>query len=370
MYRILVFGMTENPGGIESFLMSYYRNIDRGKIQFDFLCNSYNPIAYEKEINNLGGRCFHIIARSKNYRKYKEELQNIFQKYAKEWEAIWVNVCSLANIDYLKFAKKYGIRRRIIHSHNSANMDNGLRGLLHIWNRRNVDKFATDYWACSKDAACWFYDEKIMSKVIIIHNAIDVRKMQFNETTRQLIREKYSWGDRKIIGNVGRLHFQKNQLFIIDIFNLICKKIPDAILVLIGQGEDEEKIRKKIDDLKIQNSVYMMGLQSNISDWLSTFDLFLFPSIFEGLSISAMEAQASGVPILASDNVIPSEVKMNDNFCFLSLNENAESWAKNACNMLQQAERIDYKMVKKAFEDAGYDIVMEAKKLEKILVNG
>lgn len=370
MYRILVFGMTENPGGIESFLMSYYRNINRDKFQFDFLCNSYKPIAYEKEINNLGGRCFHIIARSKNYHKYKEELQNVFQKYSKDWNAIWVNVCSLANIDYLKIAKKYGISRRIIHSHNSANMDSRLRGLLHIWNRRNINKFATDYWACSKDAACWFYNSKIMSKVIIIHNAIDVCKMQFNETTRQLIREKYRWGDRKIIGNVGRLHFQKNQIFMLDIFSFILKKIPDAILVLIGQGEDEKKIREKIDDLKIQDSVYMMGLQSNISDWLSTFDLFLFPSIFEGLSISAMEAQASGVSILASDNVIPFEVKMNNNFCFWSLDENAESWAEKACNMLQQAERIDCKMVKKTFEEAGYDIAMEAKRLEKILANG
>ena len=134
--RILVFGMTENPGGVESFLVNYYRHIDRNKIQWDFLCNSHNPVAYEDELISLGGRCFHISARSADRQKYRQELDSVFKEHAKEWSAIWVNVCSLANIDYLKVAKEYGIEKRIIHSHNSQNMDNWLRGLFHKWNKR------------------------------------------------------------------------------------------------------------------------------------------------------------------------------------------------------------------------------------------
>lgn len=138
--RILVFGMTENPGGVESFLVNYYRHIDRNKIQWDFLCNSHNPVAYEDELISLGGRCFHISARSADRQKYRQELDSVFKEHAKEWSAIWVNVCSLANIDYLKVAKEYGIEKRIIHSHNSQNMDNWLRGLLHKWNKRQIGK--------------------------------------------------------------------------------------------------------------------------------------------------------------------------------------------------------------------------------------
>lgn len=126
MYKILVFGMTENPGGVESVIMNYYHYMDKNTFHFDFLCNSYNKIAFEEEIISNGSQTFHFPARSKNYKKYKKELKNFFENNASKYDAIWVNVCSLANIDYLKMAKKYGIKRRIIHSHNSQNMDSRL----------------------------------------------------------------------------------------------------------------------------------------------------------------------------------------------------------------------------------------------------
>lgn len=135
MKRILVFGMTENPGGVESFLMNYYRHIDRSRIQFDFLANSHESVAYEQEIISMGARVFHITARSENLKVYKKELKRLFVEHSAEWQAIWVNVCSLANIDYLKIAKQFGIKKRIIHSHNSQNMDSKLRGILHNINK-------------------------------------------------------------------------------------------------------------------------------------------------------------------------------------------------------------------------------------------
>lgn len=366
MYKILVFGMTENPGGVESFIINYYRHIDRRKIQFDFLCNSYEPIAYEEEVKRLGGRCFHIIARHVDYRKYVLELEKVFREYASEWDAIWVNVCSLANVDYLKEARKYKIKKRIIHSHNSQNMDSKLRGILHWWNKKKIGKLATDFWACSEDAARWFYSDKELKRAVIIHNAIDIEHVQFDVKKRETIRKKYCWGKKYVIGNVGRLHFQKNQSFMLDIFYYYYKKHSDSVLVLVGQGEDEKMLKDKAAKLKLSTAVFWAGVQSDIQAWLSSFDLFLFPSKFEGLGIAALEAQVNGLPVLASAGVIPQEVKINNNFLFCELEDGAEVWSQKIDKM-QDMEREDFKAVRQKFIDSGYDIEAEVEKVEELL---
>ncbi len=364
--RVLVFGMTENPGGVESFLINYYRNINREKIQFDFLCNSHEPVAYEEELIALGGRTFHITARSKNRLLYKKELEEVFRFHAEEWSAIWVNVCSLANIDYLKIAKKYNIKKRIIHSHNSRNMDSKLRGILHHLNKLSIEKYATDFWACSDDAARWFYSGETLKKVVIIHNAIDVERMRFDPEKRNEIRDKYELQGKFVIGNVGRLHFQKNQEFAIEVFKLYHEKHPDSVLALVGQGEDEGKLKAKVKEYGLSDSVLFPGVQKNIQGWLSSFDLFLFPSVFEGLGIAALEAQAVGIPVLASKDVIPKEVKINDNFEFFDLKEGSEGWCNKLEDMSSQ-KRTEYDTVKENFVKNGYDIETEASKLEDFL---
>ena len=316
---------------------------------------------------SLGGRCFHISARSADRQKYRQELDSVFKEHAKEWSAIWVNVCSLANIDYLKVAKEYGIEKRIIHSHNSQNMDNWLRGLLHKWNKRQIGKIATDFWACSEDAAKWFYSGETLKKAVVIHNAIDVERMRFDEEKRKAIRTKYGWKDKYIIGNVGRLHFQKNQSFALDIFVEYLKKNKNVLLVLVGQGEDERMLKEKVDKLGIADRVFFAGLQSDIQAWLSCFDLFLFPSKFEGLGIVALEAQANGLTTISSKKVIPAEVKMNDNFYFMDLEAGAEAWSKQI-EEISGYERAEYSEVKKRFAEKGYDIDTETGKLETLLM--
>ena len=367
MIRILVFGMTENPGGVESFLLNYFRNIDRNVIQFDFLCNSHNLVAYEDELLALGARTFHITARSKNRKEYKKELKAVFNEHASEWHAIWVNVSSLANIDYLIIAKQYGIKKRIIHSHNSQNMDSKLRGMLHKWNKTQVGKYATDFWACSEDAAKWFYNEDLLQKVVIIHNAIDVERVAFDEKKRRDVRTKVNVSDEEyVIGNVGRLHFQKNQSFILDIFYEFTQKRPCAKLVFVGQGEDEIPLKEKCKTLGLKDKVVFAGVQSNVDAWLSAFDLFLFPSVFEGLSIAALEAQANGVPFLASRGVVPEEVRMNDNFVFYSLDESPMKWAQKIEEM-QNYKRLDHEKIRQNFIEKGYEIHHEVNKLATLL---
>ena len=370
MKRILVFGMTENPGGVESFLVNYYRHFDRSKLQWDFLCNSYEPVAYEDELLALGGRTFHIIARNKNPLKYRQELQSLYDAHAAEWVAVWVNVCSLANIDYLIMAKQYNIPKRIIHSHNSKNMDGRLRGLLHARNRTIIDRFATDFWACSKDAAEWFYRPDLMDRVHLIPNAIDVSQMSYREDDRDRIRQSLGIAsDEVVFGNVGRLHFQKNQSFAVDIFHEFHLKNPHSRLILVGQGEDEEKLRSKCNALGLETAVIFAGVQTDISAWLSSFDLFLFPSVFEGLGIAALEAQANGLPVLASSEVIPTDVKINPNVHFFSLQQNASSWAEVAASILSGDSRISDSGIITNFSSKGYEIQTAANILETLLLS-
>ena len=368
MKRILVFGMTENAGGVESFIMNYYRHIDREEIQFDFLCNTLSKVAYEDELLTLGGRVFHITSRRQNPVKYKKEILGIFKAHASEWSAVWINLNNLANIDYLKIAKGFGINKRIIHSHNSQNMDGSFnyRGILHHFNKCFVGKYATDFWACSEDAARWFYSGEAKKNAVIIHNAIDVERMAFDSAKRDAIRKTHGWEDLYVIGNVGRLQFQKNQSFSLDVFKHYHAEHPNSVLVFVGQGEDEQILRKKAGALGLSDCVFFAGVQHDIQAWLSSFDLFLFPSRFEGLSISAMEAQANGVPVLASKGVIPDEVRINDNFSFFDLDRGAEAWSEKIAEMTR-LEREAFDAIKARFQAKGYDIKTEAKKLEELL---
>ena len=364
MKRILIFGMTENPGGVESFLMNYYRFMDRSRLQFDFLCNTLVPAACEDEILSLGGEVFHITARSENMARFAKELQAFFTDRAAMYDVIWINVSSLANIDYLIYAKKHGIRRRIIHSHNAANMDSVLRGVLHRINRLRIGETATDFWACSEEAADWFYKGKPRKRARIIHNAIDPEKYAFCAEKRRRIRESLGWSGKFLIGNTGRLHFQKNQRFMLELMKMLIKRNRDFRMVLVGDGEDRNSLQAFIRANGLQDYVRLAGVQSDIQAWLSAFDLFLFPSLFEGASVSLIEAQANGIPILASDTAVIPEVHINDNLHVLSLRTKAEDWAGKIRRLAQTGEgRLSQETAALNIERSGYDIHREAEKL-------
>lgn len=362
MKRILVFGITENPGGVESVIMNYYRKIDRTKIQFDFLCNT-NVVAYEDEIISLGGKIYRITARSQNIKQFHKDLDNLFKN--NKFDAIWVNVCSLANVEYLKYAKKYGIKTRIIHSHNSANMDSKLRLIIHKLNRIRIGKLATHYWSCGELASKWFYNKIIIQsdKHKIIKNAIDIDKFKFDEKIRKEYRKNLNLENKFVIGHVGRFHFQKNQLFLIDVFNEIYKQKKDAVLVLIGQGEDEDKIKAKVKELKLEEVVQFLGVRNDVNKLFQAMDLFLFPSLFEGLPVVMVEAQTSGLPVVAS-NTISTESKITENVKFLSLKNKIEDWAD--C-VLKVDVKNDRKKVSSLLKNSEFDINQQVEEFEKLI---
>lgn len=360
--NVLIFGMTDNPGGIESVIMNYFRKINRKKYHFDFLCNTTN-VAYESEILALGGNIYRIAMRSQNRKRYYQDLDLFFSKNAKKYDAIWVNVCSLANIDYLIYAKKYGIKKRIIHCHNSQNMDSFFRGVLHKINKIILPKYATDFWSCSKEASKWFFNDETIksSRYSLIHNAIDVNCYKYDKDKRELLRKKYNLSDKFIVGNIGRLHFQKNQKFLLDIFAEIKKIKSESILMIVGDGEDRNELYKKSKELGISNEVCFLGTRNDVPELLQIMDVFVFPSLFEGLSLSLLEAQASSLPTFTSKGCVSKETKMTDFLYFISLKEKASTWAEIICSTDLNRDNLDIKGIR----DSGYDIDFETRKLEK-----
>ena len=359
MKRILVFGITENPGGVESLIMNYYREIEKAKIQFDFLCNT-EIVAYEKEILSLGGRIFRIPARRDGIWEFLGALDGFMKDHAKNYHAIWVNVCSLANIDYLKFAKKYGISKRIIHCHNADNGDGIFRGMLHKMNRRAVRRFATDFWTCSDQAVDWFFGRDIREKKTyrLIHNAIDLEKYRYKEDVRKEYRKNLGLENKKVIGHIGRFHFQKNHTYLIDTFCMVLKQEPSACLLLIGQGELMEEMKEKVKNLGIEAQVLFLGVREDINQLYQAMDCFVLPSVFEGVPLVGIEAQAAGLPCIFS-NCITKELRIGKNITFIPLSEK-KLWVQEILRSFH-ADRVDNR---KELEKNGYNIKIETKKIE------
>lgn len=252
----------------------------------------------------------------------------------------------------------------IAHSHNSST-PGLLRNILHRLNKPRILHYATDFFACSKVAGKWLFDEKTMQsdRFHIIHNALHVEKFFYNETTRQKIREELGVENRFVVGHVGRFEEQKNHEFLIDIFNEIAKEREDAVLLLIGDGELKEQITAKVQEYAIENQVQFLGVRKDIPQLWNAMDVFVFPSLFEGLPLVALEAQASGVCSVMADT-ISKEVKITDAVTFLPLAHNEKEW-KECILEPGDAGRTEVQntIIKEQFQGAGYDIMTAGKQL-------
>lgn len=364
--EVLVVGMTSNVGGVETFLLNICRNIDWKKFQFDFLCSSENKIAFESELKKLGSNIYYIVPKRKNYYLHMKQIKKIF-KYGKKYDVLWANLNSLANIDYIKYAKKYNYKKVIVHSHNVDNMGDRLQKIAHTLNKCRIDKIATDFWACSKAAGKWFFPNKLGDKIQFIHNAIDIEKFKFNIEKREFYKKKFGLENNIVLGNVGRLHYQKNQIFLINIMEKMLEKDKDYILIIIGDGEDRSFLEKTVKEKQLQNNIIFLGIQEDIGGILSAMDCFVFPSRFEGLSITALEAQANGIPMVVSNEALCEEGTINENIGTLDLNESVEIW----CDYIMKYSNFGRKQFDKIEEDfrkKGFLITTEIKKLQKSLM--
>lgn len=369
MKRVLqVFGCL-GRGGLESFVLNLYRAIDHDKVQFDFLLTSAEG-ENEEEVKRIGANIYYLPSRSLGWVNYQKALDSFFKTNAHNYAAIHLHCSSLTSIEPLVYAKKYNIPIRIIHSHSSSVKRNLkarlIHQVLHLINKTRIKSLATHYFGCSDKALDWMYAYTgIRSKAIMINNGIETSKYRFNLKVRNEVRNEFGLTNQFIVGHVGSFIHVKNHSFLINIFGALLNDIPDAKLILIGEGELREAIVKQIQSLGIEDRVILTGSRGDVNRLLQAIDLLIMPSFFEGLPVSLVEAQAAGLPILASDT-ISKDVAITPNITFLSLKEDMSVWIETIKKIHKEFTRQDST---EYIVKAGFDIHQTASFLCNIYLN-
>lgn len=359
MIRVLQVLHGMDCGGAENMIMNLYRHIDRTQVQFDFLVHTEKKCFFDDEIKGLGGNIYHVpYYNIKNHFSYKKAL-NVFFSNHPEIKIVHGHLGSCAHI-YLSVAKKYGCYATA-HSHNTKPVNVSLKNILYRLFTFKTRRVADFFFGCSQAAAEYRFGKKIAhsEKCSVLKNAIEIEKFAYSEKNRQEIRNEFDIGNQLVIGHVGRFNTQKNHTFLIDIFAKVHEKNPDAILMLLGDGNLRPSIEQKVENLGLKNNVIFTGVRKDANKFFSAFDVFLFPSLYEGLGIVAVEAQTSGVPTYCSCE-IPEEAKISDLFEKISLKEKSSYWAKKILNKNEICNREE-KYVDAV--NAGYDIHLTAEYL-------
>lgn len=350
MIRVLhcVAGM--NYGGYEAFIMNVYRNIDREKVQFDFL-SSFKGV-YDDEIREMGGKIYYIpFITQKGPLSYQSNLNKFFREH-KEYTIVHSHMDKFSG-SVMYAAKKAGVKVRIAHSHNIANEGGIAYQLVKNFYGLFIDANCTHRFACSKDAAKWMFKDKA-DKAVIVYNGIDIKKYLPNKQVRDSVRKELSLENSYVVGHVGRFTQQKNHDFLIDIFRRVKDRRKDAKLLLVGAGDLQQKIKEKADRLGLAEDIIFYGTTNKVCEIMQAMDTFVFPSLFEGLGIVLIEAQSAGLYCTASSRV-PSLSQITDNMQFLPLEMSAEEWAEKI--LARKAEPND----EKKLLESDFNIVKSAK---------
>lgn len=356
--RVLQIVTHMNRGGLETMLMNYYRNIDRSKVEFDFLVHREERADYDDEIEMLGGKIYRLPRLNPFSFKYLKAIDDFFKTH-KEYKIVHCHQDCLSGIP-LKYAKKNGVPFTIAHSHNS-NQDKNLKYIIKLIFKQNISKYADDLFACSKNAGNWMFNKKEFK---ILNNAIDFNQYTYNEIKSLQIKERLGIKDKFVIGHVGRFNKQKNHDFIIDVFRNIVKINDNSILLLVGTGYLQEKIRGKVNNLGLNDKVIFLGTREDVNDIMQAMDAFLFPSIYEGLGIVLVEAQAAGLECIIS-STIPNDGIITDKVEKMSLNESPSKWAIK----INQCKNTNRESTKMDITDSKFDIKYNSKLLEEFYLN-
>lgn len=355
--RVLhVLGRTD-LGGAESRTMDIYRNIDRSRVQFDFIKHTQDECFFDEEIRRLGGYVYEMPRfKLYNYFAYKRAFRLFFKEH-KEIAAVHGQMTSTASI-YLQQAKKSGIKATIAHAR-SAGVDKGLKGRITRWMRRSLWKTADVCLTCSNLAGEAVFGKKAMKqgRVIFVPDALETERYAYQPALREEVRREYNLEDKFVIGHAGRFHYAKNHEFLLKVFACVREKREDVLLFLAGDGELLEKTKQQAKELGIEKDVIFAGMQKDVNRLYQAFDMLLFPSRFEGLPGTVVEAQIAGLPCLISDTISP-QVKITGLVTFFSLNRTPKEWAEALPPKVQ--ERRGYAGEAAA---AGYEIKQQAEKI-------
>lgn len=363
--RVLMLFTILNRGGAETMVMNYYRLIDRTKVQFDFVVHREERGAYEDEIEQLGGRIYRFMPfRPWTVPQYKKQIKRFFDEHP-EYRIIH-GQCSESGYFFYKEASKRGTPHIIAHAH-SSHVPFDLKLVVRTWLKHKMRPYLTDYFACGIEAAEWLFGKKLAQKAIVLPNAIDTKLYQFSETIRQVKREQMGINPHTmVVCHVGSFIKAKNHQFILSIFKRLLEHNPDALLLLIGDGELKCALESKVEMLSISGKVKFLGTRTDVNELLMASDVFLFPSIHEGLPLSLLEAQCSGLPCVISDGV-PQEACMTDLVIRLSLHDDIEQWI-DAISKLYPVSG-DRSVYAQKITDAYYDIHHNAIRLQRFYVS-
>lgn len=362
--RVLMIFTIMNRGGAETMIMNYYRNIDRTKVQFDFVVHRPQQGEYDEEIKRLGGKIFVFPAvRPQNFCAYKKQIREFLDTHP-EYKIIHSHAQELSFYFY-KIAHEKGIPYIITHSHNASMLWDFKAPLRILW-RKQMFKYINIYFTCGIEAGIHYYGKKRAQNAILMNNAIDVAQFKFNMESRKSVRKEFNIHDNDfIIGHIGRFTPQKNHLFLLEVFKAFYMRNPNAKLILVGQEDDKKVVREKADRLGIINQIIFTGIRKDIPALLSAFDCILMPSLFEGLSVAMVEEQCSGLPLITSTNV-PSEVKLLPSTEFISLKAGISTWVNTLEKYLNAPRNSNAADI---ISKAGYDIKLNAIKLQNFYLS-
>lgn len=375
MIRVLQVLGTAGLGGAESRVMDLFRHIDREQIQFDFLVTSGTKKYYEEEIERLGGHVYYLPPfRIYNYFSYRKACVSFFNEHKGDYAAVHGHMTSTASI-YLPIAKKSGVPLTIAHAR-SAGVDPGIKGILTRWLRKRLPDKCDIMLSCSDEASEAVFG-KAKDKVIFMPNAIDTADFIFDKKIRDEIRNKYDIGDRFVVGHVGSFRYAKNHVMILKVFKEVMNKwekgeVPARpLLMLLGDGGLRPQIEEMAKELNISDDVIFTGNMTPVAPFYQAFDVLLFPSHYEGMPGTVVEAQASGLASLISDK-ITSQVGVTDIVKYMSLDEDAENWANMLCKLASMDTDRSNVITKegKKLSETMYDVGRQAGYYTKLYTQG
>jgi glycosyltransferase involved in cell wall biosynthesis len=369
--KVLVYGPKDPVGGVEKIVYSYVQEIIKNHPDFSFDYIVYgNNFSMEQDLTRLGCRVIYLPSRKKHFFRYKKAIKDIFQNT--HYIAVWGNYSGLTNIDLLCYGKQFGVPIRIAHSHSTRLYWTGsamkyVVAVLHYFNKIRISMYATEFWACSRAAGEFMFPKSMYRNIKLIHNAIDSANFSFDMSIREQIREELNIASQTpVIGHVARMCEVKNQKFLLEVMRQVVKQLPSAKLLFVGDGELKEALYQTVHELGIEAAVIFTGERSDVPHLLQAMDVFVLCSFAEGLSVSAVEAQAVGLPCILADS-IPKETDLYGNTRFLSLDLEPVKWASEILTCMSNGI---YEKSIDAIKSCGYDIGKESEKMYHAFLNG
>ncbi|MEW4354203.1 glycosyltransferase family 1 protein [Streptococcus pneumoniae] len=364
MTKVLYYLNSLGSGGVEAYSIHLYRHINKDEIDLDIVTFQQREEFFDQELASLGGKKIPLVyERSRNKWKNRFQAMKFLYRLAKsgEYDIAYFNFDAPASIlKYPLICRLAGMKKIVVHSHNASSFNPSfLRKWIDAVGRKLSSLLVTEKLACSEEAALWMFGTT--AGVHDIKNGIEVEEFVYNDSTRKQMRAELSISeDTFVLGSIARFHKQKNHVFMLSMFEKLLRVRPNSRLIAVGEGDLKQEMEDLAKELKIADKVLFLGARKDIPQLLQAMDVFVLPSLYEGLGIVAIEAQAAGLKCLLADTV-PKEAKITNHATFLPLKE--EAWVEALADF-KTYERCD---MRQAIREAGYDSRYSVGMVEEIL---